>query len=157
VKTAETEELWRAYRAAHPDVGDDYDVVAFGDSAAQADELAELVVAGTKRATAGSAYSFEGDDAEPAPVLGGHVVLVDGAGRPRCVWRTTQLDVKPLTEVDAAFAWDEGEGDRSLAYWLDAHRAYFTREAGRLGYPFDDAMPTVLERFTVVWPPELAD
>jgi uncharacterized protein YhfF len=29
--------------------------------------------------------------------------------------------------VDAAFAFEEGEGDRSLAYWRSALQRYFTR------------------------------
>jgi len=47
--------------------------------------------------------------------------------------------------VDAAFAHDEGEGDRSLAFWRSAHRAYFTR----LGQ-FAEDMPLCCERFRVV-------
>jgi hypothetical protein len=42
VKTAQTEALWHAYRSAHPEVEDRYDVVAFGDSAQMADELCAL-------------------------------------------------------------------------------------------------------------------
>ncbi len=53
-----------------------YDVVAFGAGAEMATELAELVVAGIKRATAGLARQF-GPDGEPPPVVGGYVVLLD--------------------------------------------------------------------------------
>ena len=28
-------------------------------------------------------------------------------------WRTTEVTIKPLSQVDEAFAWDEGEGDRT--------------------------------------------
>jgi uncharacterized protein YhfF len=61
---------------------DDYDVVAFGSGAEMATELAELAVAGIKRATAGLVRQF-GPDGEPPPVVGGYVVLLDGANRPR--------------------------------------------------------------------------
>ena len=155
MRTSETDAWWREYRAAHPEVGDRYDVVAFGDSPEQADELVGLVVAGVKRATAGSLRSFT--DSEPVPQVGDHVVAVDGGGHPRCVWRTTDVEIKPLDQVDERFAWDEGEGDRSLAYWRDAHDRYFRREAARDGVEFEPAMMTVFERFTIVWPPELAD
>ena len=41
--------------------------------------------------------------------------------------------IKPLPQVDEAFAWDEGEGDRTREWWLDAHRRYFARQAMREG------------------------
>lgn len=155
-RTAETDAYFAAFRTATGVSDAAYDVVAFGDGAAMADELAELVVAGVKRATAGLVRDFE-TGAEPWPATGGLVVLVDGRGVPRCIWRTTEVTVKPLIEVDAAFAWDEGEGDRTRDDWLVMHRRYFSRQAEREGFAFDDGILTVFERFTVVWPPEIAD
>jgi uncharacterized protein YhfF len=48
-------------------------------------------------------------------------------------------------EVDAAFAYEEGEGDRSLTCWREAHRRYF----GRLG-KFSEDMMLMCERFRLV-------
>ena len=155
-KTPATEAMWQAFRAANPDVADHYDVTAFGDSPAMQDELADLVVNGPKRATAGAYRWYEPSD-EPIASVGGHVVLVDGGGKPRAVWRTTDVHIGPLDEVTDSFAWDEGEGDRSRAYWLDAHRRFFKRGFEQQGWEYHDAIPTVFERFTVVWPPEIAD
>lgn len=156
LKTPEVREFWSAFQRATGVGRDDYDVVAFGDGARMADELAELVLNGPKRATAGLLRDFT-EGGEAMPRVGGHVVVVDGKGRPRCVWRTTEVTVKPLIEVDAAFAWDEGEGDRTLEDWLDGHRRFFTRQAAREGFEFHDGLETVFERFRVVWPPERAD
>ena len=39
------------------------------------------------------------------------------AARRACVIETTEVTYRRFSEVDAAFAYDEGEGDRSLAYW----------------------------------------
>src|SRR5471030_2548511 len=94
-----TDEFWRGYREAAGLHHDNYDVVAFGDGAEMATELAELTVAGTKRATAGLVRQF-GPEKEAPPVLGGHVVLVDGDSRPRAIWRTTEVRVGPLNSVD---------------------------------------------------------
>jgi uncharacterized protein YhfF len=121
-----------------------------------ADELADLVVRGPKRATAGLLRDFA-VGGEPLPRVGGHVVVVDGKGMPRCIWRTTEVTIKPLIAVDDAFAWDEGEGDRTRDDWLDGHRRFFARQAAREGFEFHDRIETVFERFTVVWPPEAAD
>ena len=51
----------------------------------------------------------------------------DGAGHSRAVIETIELTQRRFPEVDAAFAYDEGEGDRTLSYWRKAHETYFTR------------------------------
>jgi uncharacterized protein YhfF len=122
----------------------------FGDSPDLADELLALVLHGPKRATAGSLAAFEREGA-PLPLVGDHWVAADGEGRPRVVLRTTEVRVGPLSSVDDAFAWDEGEGDRSRATWLADHEAYFRRELASFDLPFDPDMPTVFERFEVVY------
>jgi uncharacterized protein YhfF len=155
-RSALTDELWRAYRDAAGLDHDDYDVVAFGDGAEMATELAELTVAGIKRATAGLVRQF-GPDGEAAPVLGGFVVLLDGAGRPRAIWRTREMRIGPLNSVDEQFAWDEGEGDRTREWWLSAHRRFFGRRAAAQGFRMHDEIETIFERFEIVWPPEIAD
>jgi uncharacterized protein YhfF len=121
----------------------------FGDSVELADELIALIVDGPKRATAGSLAEYElaGD---PLPVVGGLSIATDGAGRARALLRTTDVRIGPLSSVDDAFAWDEGEGDRTRAMWLADHTGYFARVLPALGLDFDDEMPTVFERFEVL-------
>jgi uncharacterized protein YhfF len=131
-------------------------VERFGDSAELADELLALVVHGPKRATAGSVAAFERAGV-PLPSVGDHWVVVDGAGRPRAVLRTTDVRVGPLSSVDDVFAWDEGEGDRTRASWLADHEAYFRRELGSFGLEFDPEMATVFERFAVVHTEDVPD
>ncbi len=155
-RSTATDAFFAEYRHT-PDVSTDhYDVVYFGDTVAMADELCAMVLAGPKRATAGLLRYFE-VGSEPPPVVGGHVVLIDGVGTPSAVWRTTDVRVGPLSSVDDAFAWDEGEGDRTRDDWLDGHRRFFARQAELEGFEFHDDIETVFERFTVVWPPEVAD
>jgi uncharacterized protein YhfF len=155
-RSALTDEFWREFRDAAGLHHDDYDVVTFGDGAELATELAELTVAGIKRATAGLVRQF-GPGGEPPPILGGHVVLLDGTDRPRAIWRTTEVRVGPLNSVDERFAWDEGEGERTREWWLSAHRRFFGRRAEAQGFQMHDEIETVFERFTVVWPREIAD
>jgi uncharacterized protein YhfF len=155
-RSALTDEFWRGYRDAAGLYHVDYDVVAFGDGPEMATELAELTVAGIKRATAGLVRQF-GLDREPPPVLGGYVVLLDGTDRPRAVWRTAELRTGPLNSVDERFARDEGEGERTRDWWLAAHRRYFARQAAAQGFQMHDEIETVFERFTIVWPSEIAD
>ena len=108
------------------DVGRDMDWrdlerFTFGDSPAMADKLAELVLNGTKRATCWIASERE------TTSVGERMVMCDGSGRPRAVLETVELALCRFDDVDAAFAYDEGEGDRSLSYWQQAHREFFGR------------------------------
>jgi uncharacterized protein YhfF len=73
------------------------------------------------------------------------MVMLDGAGRPRAVIETVELTQRRFGEVDAAFAWDEGEDDRSLDSWRRAHAAYFTRRG-----QFAPDMLLWCERFRLV-------
>jgi uncharacterized protein YhfF len=72
-------------------------------------------------------------------------VVLDGCGEPRCIIQSTEVTYRRFNEIDAAFAYDEGEGDRSLTYWSSAHRAYFKR----LG-KFSEDMMLMCERFRMV-------
>jgi len=144
-------DYWSEFVAATGVTGEPLDVWAFGDTPALADKLAELVLTGPKRATAGLLADFEHDE-EPLPVVGGHNVVHWGDGRPAMILATTDVRVGPLSSVDAQFAWDEGEGDRSLEWWLATHEAFFRRRCEDLGIAFDPDIAVVFERFDLVWP-----
>jgi uncharacterized protein YhfF len=151
--------MWAEYSAAcpapvaaqdaEPDIG------AFGDHVELADELLDLVVHGRKRATAGLVADYVGD--ERLPRIGGHWVVCDGSGVPRVVLRSTELRIGVIESVDDAFAWDEGEGDRSRDHWLAAHRDFFGRTCAARGAELTEDLEVVFERFRLVWPAGLAD
>lgn len=155
-KDARVDRYWREFCAqVHLPPGTAHQAWYFGDTPELAHELVELVLRGPKRATAGLAEANEGLP-QLKPVAGGYSVVTEHDGTPRAVIRTTQLDRRPFCEVDAAFAWDEGEGDRTLADWMDGHRRYFTRELAAAGRAFDERMPVDLERFELLYPFEAA-
>ena len=144
--------FWRRFTEAHPEYASDAIPPAwsFGDSAEMADELLELVIAGPKRATAGALADYL-DEGEPVPAVGALSVLLDGASRPRAVIVTTDVRVGPLSSVDDRFASDEGEGDRTRAWWLDAHDRYFRRWFAAVGRDFHPDIDVVFERFELVY------
>lgn len=86
---------------------------------ASADELAALVLAGQKTATASARDLYEPD--EPLPQVGGYDVVLNAANEPVCVTYTDAVDVQPFLDVSDDHAYREGEGDRSLAYWRQVH------------------------------------
>ena len=112
---------------------------AFGDSPALADELLELVLKGTKTATCST------EDEPNISKPGERWIVLDGKGDPKCVIESVEVTFRRYNEVDAKFAFDEGEGDRSLAYWHEAHRQYFERAR-----KFSEDMMLMCERFRLV-------
>jgi uncharacterized protein YhfF len=150
--------LWRAYRAAHPAATpeDEPPVEQFGDSAEMADELLALVLSGRKRATAGLISDYA-DEGQPLPRVGGCWVVCDGSGAPRVVLRSVELRLGVADSVDDAFAWDEGEGDRTRASWLADHRGFWRRLSAARGREWSEDEAVVFERFAAVWPPDVAD
>lgn len=150
----DVEAFWRRYvgtlPSQHPHRRVRPDAFAFGDSPALARELAGLVRAGRKRATASLAIEFSSAGL-PLPAAGdvGIVTLADGV--PVAIIELVDVQQVPFRLVDAAFAAAEGEGDGSLPWWRAAHRGYFGRVCARLGGTFDDATPVLCQRFRLLW------
>lgn len=146
---------WHAFRDAHRDEcpglpEEPPDAWQFGDSAELADSLAALVLAGTKTATAGLLWEYEAEGV-PAPVPGKLEIVLDSRDNPVCVIEYTAAEVVPFDQVTAEFAALEGEGDRTLAWWRDAHWKYFSRRCEVFGRTPAMDMPVVCEQFRVVW------
>ncbi len=145
--------FWQRYLATLPSGAPrpaGYTAWAFGDGPEMADELGALVVEGAKTATCGLLWEYEADG-DPVPVPGDLSIITAGDGRPLCIIKTTEITVQPFNTVDARFAYDEGEGDRSYDYWREGHWRFFTRACERLGREASETMPVVCERFRVVF------
>ncbi len=122
---------------------------SFGAGEEQADELLDLVLAGTKTATASALWDYEAED-EPLPEPGALSIVLDGSGRPRVLLETTEVEVVPFHEVDEEHARLEGEGDLSLAHWREVHERFFTAAATH-EHGFSAEMPVVCERFRILY------
>ncbi len=147
-------EFWQGYLAglqpSHFDRQPEPDsVFSFGDSSEMADQLAILVRQGVKTATCSALSSYE-EDQIPQPQKGNLSVVLDGSGLPVCVIETLEVFVAPFSEVSERFAYEEGEGDRSLAYWRKAHQNFFSRHCSK-DRVFDERMLVVCERFKLVY------
>jgi uncharacterized protein YhfF len=147
------EAYWRSYLDTLPADSlarnEQYVAEGWGDSPQMADELGALIAAGTKTATCSAFWEYEAEGS-PLPQTGLKTVVLDGNGDPLCIVETTEVEVRPYDEVDARFAYDEGEGDRSLEYWREAHWRFFSRTLPNIGKEPAADMPLVCERFRVV-------
>lgn len=148
-RPAELERFWSAARTEHPSLPEQQPQAwAFGASSRKADVLLDLVLRGTKTATASSLRDYGADD-EPLPQAGELSILLDGSGEPRAVIETTAVSVVPFDQVGPEHARAEGEGDRSLAHWRRVHEAFW-REHGEDPRGVTPDMPVVCEEFRVV-------
>jgi uncharacterized protein YhfF len=129
-----------------------YEAFHFDDNESSANALAALVLSGQKRATAGLLWANERTQRR-LPSVGYLSVVTDWQGAPLCIIETTHIEVVPFDSVSDGFAALEGEGDKTLRYWRDAHWQFFSRECQRIGREPDLQMPVLCEQFKVVYPP----
>lgn len=119
-------------------------------------ELVRLVMAGTKRATAGLLVEYE-LDGDTIPYPGLREAVVDADGRITGIIETTECRTLRMADVDDEFARDEGEGFADAGHWRTAHETYFgayvdeLRDAlGDPTWSLDDDTLVVCQRFRVV-------
>ncbi|WP_297819550.1 ASCH domain-containing protein [uncultured Lactobacillus sp.] len=124
------------------------DAWAFGATAVDADELAELVNQGIKTATT-SAYELYGKD-EKLPKAGEWSIILNSKQEPVCVILEKVVEIIPYNLISQEHAYHEGEGDRSYEYWKQVHDEFFTLEYEEAGKKFYPQAPMVCEVFEKV-------
>ncbi|GAA0307281.1 uncharacterized protein YhfF [Gracilibacillus halotolerans] len=143
-------QLWEEYNKINPNAPDHYDAWPFGNSKEMADELAKLVVEGTKSATASNYTMYQIDD-EPLPYIGLHNIILDGNGEAVAVMETVAVEIVPFDEVTEEHAYLEGEGDRSLSYWRKVHEDFLKKELEGIQQPFHNKIPVVCEKLKLLY------
>ncbi len=116
-----------------------------------ANNCAELVRIGQKTASCSMElwYSQQG---EVTPQVGHLQVVTNWDGEPVCIIRITDVSTCRYADVSEDFAHAEGEGDRTMAWWRDAHTRFFKAECDELGIEWHEQRLLLLERFEVVYP-----
>lgn len=124
-------------------------VDGYGDSPELSEALLELIRAGRKRAGTGLLAAMQADG-DPIPLPGDVEIVLDHAGVPALLTRTTRVELLPFGRVGAAYAAVEGEGDGSLEYWRRGHWAFFGRECARIGITPTEEMIVVCCEFELL-------
>ncbi len=145
------EAFWLDYQRAASVQVEGFSATAFGRTRALADELAALIRAGDKRAHATMERDFEVEGDE-LPRPGEHIVVLDGRGTPQAIVRHTHVERRHFCDIDEAFAFECGEGDRTLGWWLIAYRQEFAERAEAQGFQVSEKAVLILEYFELVWP-----
>jgi uncharacterized protein YhfF len=123
----------------------------FGSTPEMSDLLLGLVLEGEKSITTTSPWLYD-DDLQAAPVVGDYWVVIDGAGRPAAVLRTTEVTIMPMDQVTEQYSRYEGPSVRPIEAWRKVHWNFFTRVLAPLGKTPTADMPVTLERFEIVCP-----
>ena len=109
------------------------------------------MLAGKKTGTATLVIELE-KEGDKMPEVGDYNIILDGKGRPAAIIRTTSVTIKPLNQVDEAYAYSEGEDDRTLESWKREHWKYWTRKSQKLGFTMKEDLQVICENFELVYP-----
>jgi uncharacterized protein YhfF len=128
-----------------------YSVDQFADTPEAATKVGTLVRDGVKTTTSSLVWGLE-HIGEPLPNVGQIELIVDGNGDPLCIIELTEVEIKPFNAVDEQFAFEYGEGDRTLAFWLDDNWDFLSRWCRAIGREPSQTMPLAFQRFRVLYP-----
>ncbi|HEX7196956.1 MAG TPA: ASCH domain-containing protein [Candidatus Limnocylindria bacterium] len=119
-------------------------------------ELVDLVMAGTKTATAGLLDEMI-LDGETVPTPGMREAVIDADGRFVGEIETTECRILRMADVDDDFARDEGEGFTDARHWREAHERFWNSYADELrsrlerpDWSLSDDTLIVCQRFRLV-------
>lgn len=99
-----------------------------GNPGAMRNALNQLVLSGTKRATA-ALWQVYLEEGEPVEAEGERLWLVDSDLTPIGQIEITRSDIRKFSQVDFDFVLAEGEGHPDLTAWQQQQRAYWSATA----------------------------
>lgn len=148
---------WKQFQAAWAGPGQApeqyYEAFQFGSTPETIDELARLVLAGTKTATSALRWEFEQSNASRPPQVGDFSIVLDTSGMPVCVIETIEVWEAPFAEAATEqFAYEYGEGDRTVEWWRRELWEYYERVSAAHGWTLTEQSPLVCERFRLAHP-----
>jgi uncharacterized protein YhfF len=147
--TKEVTAFWNHFLNAKPHLeylrGRLIDAWSFGNTPEMANDLVALVLAGKKVATCSLLRAYR-DEPNAIPRVGVYSLICDGSNRPKCVVFYTDTFICKFNEITEKHAFEEGEGDQTLAYWREVHREFFEAYGN-----FTEDEELLCERFRVVF------
>jgi uncharacterized protein YhfF len=82
--------------------------------------------------------------------VGDYSIVIDWNHHLAYFIQTTEVNIALFKDIDAQFAYDYGEGNRTLAWWKQNVWDYYVQECAHLSRLATQVMPLVCERFRVV-------
>ena len=142
------EQYWKQFISKHPEYKDkSYTAWQFG---ADPDVLAELVISGKKTLTCSSLKEYELEN-ESLPEAGEVSIVLGRDDTPKCIIECMKVYTIIFKDADEELAYKEGEGDRSLSYWRQAHLDFFGWLYPEIGLEFNEDEKIVVEEFKCLY------
>lgn len=142
------EQYWKQFISKHPEYKDkSYTAWQFG---ADPDVLAELVISGKKILTCSSLKEYELEN-ESLPEAGEVSIVLGRDDTPKCIIECMKVYTIIFKDADEELAYKEGEGDRSLSYWRQAHLDFFGWLYPEMGLEFNEDEKIVVEEFKLIY------
>lgn len=82
---------------------------------------------------------------EKIPENGTYGIILNYDGEPKCLIKYTSSDIKPFSEVNLAFAQEDGLDDKGE--WVEEHRRFFTGENPK----FKDSDLVIFQVFKLIF------
>ena len=120
-------EMWKKYLSTIGeninDTGKTYESWNFCNNEKDANELAELVKKGIKKATASLHRLYEIEN-EPFPEVCDYIIITNWKGIAQCIIQITNINTIPFKDVTEEFAAKEGEENKTLQKELKDYIKY---------------------------------
>jgi uncharacterized protein YhfF len=151
--TKSIEAFWEDYLLTLPENERNQQYVeaeSWGNSPELADQLANLIRAGTKTTTSSLLWSQQKLQwylVKP----GDKCIVLDSQNAPVCIVEIVEVVIKPFNEVDAEFIYNYGEGDRTLNFWNKNMWEYYQEACEELGMKAQPTMPMICQTFKVIY------
>lgn len=142
--------MLNAFRLENPEVVQDIPVWHFCDNKIDANDCGELVLSGDKQATSPSLWGIERRK-EPMPQVGDLDLITNWQGEALAIIQTKSVKLVAFNKISQAYAFKEGEGDKSLTYWKEVHWLYYQRELAPFDMEPTTEMPIVCIEFEVIF------
>ena len=144
--------MWEAFVQAHPNYADHEQPSSWYFCATEepANTCAQLVVDRIKQATCSLLIEYQVEN-EPLPQVGQLDIVTNWVGKAQAIIRIEKVDIVPFGQVTEQFAYLEGEGDRTLAFWRKAHWDFFEKELTAIDRKPSEDMELVCEHFETIW------
>ena len=142
------EKYWKEFTNEYPDYEKkSYTAWQFGVAP---DELAELVISGKKTLTCSSLKEYEVEN-ESLPEAGEVSIILGENDTPKCIIECTKVYTIIFKDAGEEIAYKEGEGDRTLSYWRQAHLDFFEWLYPEMGLEFNESEEIVVEEFKLIY------
>lgn len=132
---------------AYPQYQDNYFYeFSFG---VDANLLGKLVLEQKKTATSSLQCLYQLEN-ERIPQVGDIGIVLDGKNIPMCAIYNHKVEFRPFCEVNQNVAFQEGEGDLTLANWQSVHQHFFNKQLAAYSRTLKSTDIIVIEFFTVL-------